>query len=304
MSTQHRASGFASPNNAVSGNAADSADAFEAPEASNAPEVQSDHRHRPVALVTGAAKRLGLAIACELARAGHDIALHCRHSLAEAQLAAETLRALGARVAVLSADLSDEAATQALLPAAVGQLGRVDVLVNNASSFDYDAPDSFTYASFTRLMQANCASAVLLTQALHQHLQARDAKGCAINLLDQKLWNPNPDYFSYSLSKAALEAANTMLAMALAPRLRVCGVAPGVTLVSGPMDEAEFDQAHRLTPLRRSSTSQDVARAVRFLVESPAITGTTLLVDGGQHLQGQSRDVLFLAREQLRRQQA
>jgi NAD(P)-dependent dehydrogenase (short-subunit alcohol dehydrogenase family) len=118
-----------------------------------------------------------------------------------------------------------------------------------------------------------------------------------VNLLDQKLWNPNPDHVSYTLSKAALEAATTMLAQALAPRVRVCGVAPGITLPSGPMNEQEFQAAHRLTPLERSSTPEDIAAAVRFLLESPAITGTTLLVDGGQHLARQPRDVYFLARQ-------
>jgi hypothetical protein len=116
-----------------------------------------------------------------------------------------------------------------------------------------------------------------------------------VNLLDQKLWNPNPDYFSYTLSKAALREATVMLAQALAPRVRVVGVAPGVTLLSGPMTEQEYAAAHQLTPLGRSSTPLDIARAVRFLIDSPAITGTTLLVDGGQHLAAQSRDVLFLA---------
>jgi NAD(P)-dependent dehydrogenase (short-subunit alcohol dehydrogenase family) len=118
-----------------------------------------------------------------------------------------------------------------------------------------------------------------------------------VNLLDQKLWNPNPDHLSYTLSKAALEAATTLLAQALAPRTRVCGVAPGVTLLSGPMSAAEFERAHRLTPLERSSTPEDIARAVAFLLESPAITGTTLLVDGGQHLQAQPRDVYFLTKD-------
>jgi NAD(P)-dependent dehydrogenase (short-subunit alcohol dehydrogenase family) len=118
-----------------------------------------------------------------------------------------------------------------------------------------------------------------------------------VNLLDQKLWNPNPDYLSYTLSKAALEAAGTLLAQALAPAVRVCGVAPGVTLLSGEMSSDEFAASHRMTPLARSSTPEDVARAVRFLIESPAITGTTLLVDGGQHLAPQARDVMFLARE-------
>ena len=116
----------------------------------------------------------------------------------------------------------------------------------------------------------------------------------AVNL-DQKLWNPNPDYFSYTLSKAALQAATVMLAQALAPQLRVCGVAPGITLASDTMDAALFAAAHRMTPLQRSSTPDDIARAVRFLIESPAITGTTLLVDGGQHLAAQPRDVVYLA---------
>ena len=136
--------------------------------------------------------------------------------------------------------------------------------------------------------------ASLLARALHAALPA-GGSGCVVNLLDQKLWNPNPDYLSYTLSKAALQSATTLLAMALAPRVRVCGVAPGVTLLSGAMNEAEFAAAHRMTPLQRSSTPDDIARAVRFLIESPAITGTTLLVDGGQHLAAQPRDVLYLA---------
>jgi NAD(P)-dependent dehydrogenase (short-subunit alcohol dehydrogenase family) len=148
---------------------------------------------------------------------------------------------------------------------------------------------------------------VLLAQALHAHLTAGgqgaadDAPhgsrpGCVINLLDQKLWNPNPDYFSYTLSKAALQVATVMLAQGLAPALRVCGVAPGVTLSSTELaPDDNFAAAHRMTPLGRSSEPADIARAVRFLIESPAITGTTLLVDGGQHLSPQPRDVAFLA---------
>jgi NAD(P)-dependent dehydrogenase (short-subunit alcohol dehydrogenase family) len=146
-----------------------------------------------------------------------------------------------------------------------------------------------------RHWRANVAPAVLLAQALHAHLQGSERVGCVVNLLDQKLWNPNPDYFSYTLSKAALQSATVMLAQSLAPQVRVCGVAPGVTLVSGPMTADEFTQAHGMTPLQRSSTPQDIARAVCFLIESPAITGTTLMVDGGQHLLSQPRDVLFMA---------
>ena len=252
---------------------------------------------RPVALVTGAARRIGRAIALELARGGFDVAIHHRASAADAQGVALEVQALGARACVFAADLADEPACRALVPAVVAQAGRLDAVVNNASHFAYDDVASFSYAALDAHWRANTAPAIVLAQALLQHLQSAGREGCVVNLLDQKLVNPNPDYLSYTLSKAALDAATTMLAQALAPRVRVAAVAPGVTLLSGAMSEAEFTTAHRLTPLARSSTPEDVARAVRFVIESPAITGTTLLVDGGQHLQPQPRDVMFLARQ-------
>jgi len=259
--------------------------------------------HRPVALVTGAARRIGRAITLELAARGWDLVLHGRAgSLADAEATAAEARRHGAQAWLLAADLADEAACNALVPAAVAAAGRLDAVVNNASAFAYDSVASFGHAAMEHHWRANTAPAVLLARALHAHLAERGAAngaGCVVNLLDQKLANPNPDYFSYTLSKAALAEATVMLAQALAPRLRVCGVSPGVTLLSGPMDEAEFAAAHRLTPLQRSSTPEDIAGAVRFLLEAPAITGHTLLVDGGQHLLGQPRDVLFLAQQQL-----
>jgi NAD(P)-dependent dehydrogenase (short-subunit alcohol dehydrogenase family) len=251
-------------------------------------------------LVTGAARRIGRAIALELAQAGHDVALHCHQSLSEAASTAAELRALGIRAEVFAADLGDNSQCLALLPQVVAAMGRVDAVVNNASLFTYDDATSASAAQMARHWQANTMAPVGLAQALAAHLTDRAAagesvQGCVVNLLDQKLWNPNPDYFSYTLSKAALREATVLLAQALAPRVRVVGVAPGVTLVSGTMTDAEYAQAHRMTPLQRSSTPGDIARAVRFLIESPAITGTTLLVDGGQHLAAQARDVLFLA---------
>jgi NAD(P)-dependent dehydrogenase (short-subunit alcohol dehydrogenase family) len=252
---------------------------------------------RPVVLVTGAAKRLGRAIALDLAGHGFEVAVHYRHSAAEAQATVAELRTLGAQAHAFAADLSNEVQCRALVPAVAAHFGRLDAVVNSASTFEYDDPASFSVASMEVHWRANTAPAVLLAQALHAHLDGGTHTGCVVNLIDQKLWNPNPDYFSYTLSKAALQAATVMLAQALAPRLRVCGVAPGVTLASGPMSGAEFDAAHRMTPLQRSSTPDDIARAVRFLIESPAITGTTLLVDGGQHLSAQPRDVLYLAQK-------
>jgi len=249
---------------------------------------------RPVVLVTGAARRLGRAIALELGAHGFDVAVHCRDSVDEAEVTAADLQRVGAAARVFRADLAGEAACRALVPAVLAHFQRLDAVVNNASIFQDDNVASFGHAAMESHWRANTAPAVLLAQALHTHLVTETRTGCVVNLLDQKLWNPNPDHLSYTLSKAALQAATVALALALAPRVRVCGVAPGVTLPSGPMDAAEFAAAHRLTPLQRSSTPEDVARAVRFLVESPAITGTTLLVDGGQHLWAQPRDVAYL----------
>jgi NAD(P)-dependent dehydrogenase (short-subunit alcohol dehydrogenase family) len=250
---------------------------------------------RPVVLVTGAAHRLGREIALDLAAHGFDVAVHCRNSREEADDTVELARGLGAHAAGFAADLADETACRALVPTVLTQFKRLDAVVNNASAFQYDNPQRFSYAAMDTHWRANTGPAVLLAQALHEHLNASRRTGCVVNLLDQKLWNPNPDYFSYTLSKAALQAATVMLAQALAPTVRVCGVAPGVTLPSGAMTDDEFARSHKLTPLNRSSTPADIARSVRFLIESPAITGTTLLVDGGQHLQAQARDVMFIA---------
>jgi NAD(P)-dependent dehydrogenase (short-subunit alcohol dehydrogenase family) len=250
---------------------------------------------RPVALVTGAAHRIGRAIALELAAAGFDLALHYRRSGEAAHALAAEVRALGRRGECFGADLADEAACRALVPAVAARMQRLDAVVNNAAHFDYDNAQSFSYAAMDAHWRANTAPAIVLAQALAAHLKGCTEVGCVVNLSDQKLGNPNPDYLSYTLSKAALEAATTLLAMALAPRVRVVGVAPGVTLVSGPaMDKQSFEAAHRMTPLGRSSTPEDVARAVRFALESRAITGTTIVVDGGQHLAAQPRDVAFL----------
>lgn len=252
---------------------------------------------RPVVLVTGSARRVGRAIALDLAAQGYDVALHSHRHAEEAAETRRDAAARGARAEVFAADLADEAACEALLPAVAAAFGRVDAVVNNASLFEHDDVAGFGHAAMAAHWRVNTAAPVLLARALHAHLASAGRSGCVVNLLDQKLCNPNPDHLSYTLSKAALEAATTLLAQALAPVLRVAGVAPGITLPSGPMNEAEFVRAHAMTPLARASTPEDIARAVRFLIESPAITGTTLLVDGGQHLVGQPRDVLYLARE-------
>jgi NAD(P)-dependent dehydrogenase (short-subunit alcohol dehydrogenase family) len=243
-------------------------------------------------LVTGAAQRLGRAIALDLACAGWRVVVHYAQSRAEAEQTAAECAALTPGSLALAARLDDEAEARALLPAADARLGRVDAVVNNASVFAFDDAASFGYVSMERHWRVNTGAAIVLAQALSEHLDAaRDGRqGAVVNLLDQKLWNPNPDFLSYTLSKAALESATTLLAQALAPRVRVVGVAPGLTLTSEWLSPERFAALHRLSPLGRSSTPDDVARAVRFALESPAITGTTLLVDGGQHLQRFERD--------------
>ncbi len=252
---------------------------------------------RPVALVTGSARRIGRDIALDLAAHGWDLALHFRDSVDAVQATLHDARSCGVEAMSLAADLADEQACRALVPALLRHFGRLDAVINNASLFEYDDAESFGYGLMERHWRSNVGAPLVLAQALHAHLEGSTRQGCVVNLLDQKLWNPNPDYLSYTLSKAALEAATTLLAQALAPRVRVCGVAPGVTLPSGPMNDDEFARAHQQTPLQRSSTGADIARAVRFLLDSPAITGTTLLVDGGQHLSRQARDVMFMTKD-------
>lgn len=172
----------------------------------------------------------------------------------------------------------------------VARFRGIDAVVHSAALFEHDEASTFGYALMERHARSNTGAAILLANALHEHLAARDAHGAVVHLLDQKLWNPNPDFLSYTLSKAALEAATPLLALALAPRVRVVGVAPGLTLASHMLDDDKFAQLHKLSPLGRSSTAQDVAATVKFALENRSITGTTLLVDGGQHLMKFERD--------------
>ena len=244
----------------------------------------------PVVLVTGAAKRLGREIALALAGAGWRVAVHYRSSKADATKTAADCDQLTGGAASFPCDLADEAAVRALLPQVAAHFGQVDAVVNSASTFEHDSAVSFSFAAMDKHLHSNTGAAILLAQALHTHLKQRQASGAVVNLLDQKLWNQNPDFFSYTLSKAALEAANTMLALALAPLVRVVGVAPGLTLNSHMLSEEQFQALHKLSPLGRSSTPADVVSAVKFALENQSITGTTLLVDGGQHLMKFERD--------------
>lgn len=249
-----------------------------------------------VALVTGGARRIGREIALALARNGWDVAVHYGASEREATDTVMAIRELGRQAIALQCDLAGAADTDNLLTQAAEKLGGVHCVVNNASVFDYDTIDSLSEERFDRHMRTNLLAPLQLARALHR-LTPESGQAVVINLLDQKLFNPNPDYLSYTLSKAGLHSATTLLAQALAPRVRVVGIAPGITLVSGDQTGDEFASAHTVTPLGRSSTPADIADAVCYVANASAITGTTLVVDGGQHLLPLARDVMFLARK-------
>ncbi|MFZ9676818.1 MAG: SDR family oxidoreductase [Quisquiliibacterium sp.] len=255
---------------------------------------------RPVirtVLVTGAARRLGREIALGFARQGWDVAVHYRESLAEAEKTVAQIAALGQRAVAVRADLASEPQVDAMFDAAWSALGGLGCVVNNASRFAFDRPESFAFPTLAEHLGPNLAAPLLLARRLHERL-AEDARGVVINLLDQKLDNLNPDFFSYTLTKSALQAATTMMAMAFAPRLRVAAVSPGITLVSGDQTDEGFESAHRMTPLGRSSLPADIVDAVLYLATARAVTGVNLIVDGGQHLLPLERDVMYLSDEQ------
>lgn len=247
-----------------------------------------------VALVTGAAKRIGRVIALEMARQGWDIIVHYGQSGAEAEHTVAEIRQLGRQATALACDLADSQAVSQLAARAAACFGGLDCIVNSAALFIEDQAQDVGQALLDQHMHVNLLAPLLLARGLHQ-LTAAGQQAVVVNILDQKLHNLNPDYLSYTLSKAALETATTMLAQAFAPRLRVVGVAPGITLLSGEQSEADFCSAHQVTPLGKSSTPADVAATVCFVASQGAITGTTILVDGGQHLIPTQRDVMFLA---------
>lgn len=241
------------------------------------------------ALITGAARRIGARLALELAQAGYDVALHHRSGAEEAAAVAHQIEALGRRCVLLPADLTDASARDALPARAAQALGGLSVLVNNASLFRYDTLQTLTPQSWDAHIAANLTAPVFLARAFAEIAQPGSV---IVNLLDFKVFSPNPDYFSYTAGKAALAALTAPLAMALAPKVRVAGLAPGLTLPSGPQTQAEFAQAHASTPVA-GSTLDDLARALRFILETQSYTGQVLTVDGGESLLKRTRDVAF-----------
>ena len=247
---------------------------------------------RPVALVTGAGKRIGRGICLALAADGWDVALHFHRSRQETDVLVRELEQIGARAVAVCCDLGNVEEVSGLVAQCELKMGKLTCLVNNAAVFEYDDLASLETQKWYRHMDVNLLAPLLLSKAFAGQIP-EDATGCIINVLDQKVFNLNPDFFSYTVAKIGLEGATRVLAMALAPKVRVCGVAPGITLISGKQSAEQFARAHRVAPLGRSSDVADIADAVCFIAKAGALTGTTLVIDGGQHLWPSRRDVQF-----------
>lgn len=242
------------------------------------------------ALVTGAAKRLGRAIALDLARHGWNIALHYNTSEKEARATEADARTSGVKVALLKADLSREAETAGLVARAVKELGPLGALINSASIFENDDWYSADRASWDKHMETNLRAPFVLSQDFARQVP-RDGHGAIVNLIDQRVLKPTPQFMSYSVSKAALFWLNTTLAQALAPKIRVNAVGPGPVMKNERQSAADFDRQREATILKHGAEPQDVCDAVRYLLEAPSVTGQMIAVDGGQHLIWQTPDV-------------
>jgi len=248
------------------------------------------------ALVTGGAKRIGRAISLRLAAQGYGVIIHYRNSKVEAEKTRADCLEAGARMArIIHSDLSRQQERHVLVDRATEMAGVVNLLVNSASLFDYDDASTFTHQHLTEHLQTNYLAPVELTMAMHRLARASKPETLShvVTLLDQKLFNLNTDYMTYTLAKLASHSSIRYLAQCCAPTLRVNAIAPGLTFVSGEMDHEDFIKAHRIAALGRSNTVEDIAASVMLLDESQSITGQTLVVDGGQHLVPRGRDVAF-----------
>lgn len=248
---------------------------------------------RPTVLVTGAARRIGAAIASAFGAAGWHVVIHYGRSADEARALSASLPS----AEIVGADLSDPDAAAALVRGLASQLDDWRVLVNCASVFQLDDAAGLQVPVFDHAMRVNAAAPAAMAQAFLQHATARGGRR-VICVTDQKIANPNPDFFSYTMSKHALNAAIPMLSMARAdPRDRVYGLAPGAILASHDQQEEETERSHRMNLLQRKTDATEIARASLFLAEGWLASGETLYIDSGQHLLSQPRDVLFLARQ-------
>ena len=253
-------------------------------------------------LVTGGAHRLGALICRAFAQAGWGVWCHTHQSADAAQSVCEAIRHAGGWAQAVQADLADEAQRQRMIKAITTQTGPLHCLVNNASSFDADSADTLSAPATRAQWEVNLLAPLQLSSLMAQSLPIDVPAGehSIVHVLDQKVFNLNPDYFSYTVSKLALERAVALQAQALAPRLRVCGVAPGLMFLSGPQSQINFDKACQVNLMRQGTDPAQVAATCLFLAENPCITGITVPVDNGQHLVPLPRDVMFVVDDLLK----
>lgn len=236
-----------------------------------------------IALITGAARRIGRTIALDLARSGWSIGVHYRNSRAEAEALVADIEAMGVRAAFLYADLANTDDLKTLVPRCCATLGTPCCLINNASEFLLDTVTTASFETWDTHLDINLKAPVFLAQALAMHL-APGTAGNVINIIDQRVWKLTPDFFSYTISKAGLWTATRTLAQALAPRVRVNAVGPGPVLKSVHQTDADFANEVHSTLLGRGPTPEQIAETVRFILNAPAMTGQMIALDGGQHL--------------------
>ncbi|MDX0423600.1 SDR family oxidoreductase [Sinorhizobium medicae] len=242
------------------------------------------------ALVTGGARRIGRAIVEDLATHGFAVAIHANGSFAEAEALAASLRGSGAKAIALRADLTEIGAVSRLVAEATGSLGPLDLLVNNASVFNKDSIAEFDEAVWERHFALHVKAPSLLARDFAQQRQA-DVSGLIVNVIDQRVWSPNPRFYSYMLSKSALWTATQTMAQALAPEIRVNGIGPGPTLPNDRQDPRDFQAQVEALILRRGPALDEFGRAIRFLFDTPSITGQMIALDGGQHLAWETPDI-------------
>jgi NAD(P)-dependent dehydrogenase (short-subunit alcohol dehydrogenase family) len=241
-------------------------------------------------LITGAGKRIGRAIALDLAAHGWAVAIHYNSSAMAAEEAVEEIRAAGGAAAALQHDFTDPQEAGRLIPACSEALAPPLCLINNASLFEQDSISTLTAESWRAHIDVNLAAPLFLARAFAEHLP-KGAEGNIVNILDQRVWKLTPDYFSYTISKSALWTATRTMAQALAPRIRVNAVGPGPALANERQSAALFEKQQQATPLGRGPALEEICAAVRFILDAPSMTGQMIALDGGQHLAWRTPDV-------------
>ena len=234
-------------------------------------------------LITGAARRIGRAIALDLAEAGFAVAIHYRNSGTEAEALAQHIRDRGGRARTFQADLADRQALDALVATIGRELGPLTTLINNASEFLPDSLGHLDEKTWDLHLCINLKAPVFLSEAMARQLP-EGADGNIINIIDQRVWNLTPEFFSYTISKAGLWTATRTLAQALAPRIRVNAIGPGPVLKSIHQTDDDFEKEKQSTLLKRGPSAEEIAAAVRFILATPSLTGQMIALDGGQHL--------------------